>query len=144
MPFSTAHANDLLELIFNGTAIPDLAENDATGPSTNLYFAGHTSSPGVGGTQATNEVTYTGRSRPTCARSSGGFTVSTNTVVPVATVSFGACTVGSETMTHFSIGTSGTPGAAGYHICHGTVTPNIAIAPGVTPQLTTATTLTLT
>ena len=36
MPKSTTFANDLMALIFNATAIADLAENDSSAPATNL------------------------------------------------------------------------------------------------------------
>ena len=36
---------DILALIFNATAIADLAENDATTPATNLSVALHTADP---------------------------------------------------------------------------------------------------
>ena len=77
------------------------------------------------------------------ARTNGGFTVSTNTVVPVASInSFGACTAGSGTATYMCWGKTG--GGASIILWSGTVTPNIAVSNGVTPSLTTATTLTIT
>ncbi|WP_420584905.1 hypothetical protein [Ruegeria sp.] len=55
--------NDYLDLIFNATAIADLAENDSTSPATNLYLSLHSASPGEAGDQSTNECAYTGYSR---------------------------------------------------------------------------------
>ena len=43
--------NELLLLIFNATAIADLAENDTSSPLTNLYVALHTADPGEAGAQ---------------------------------------------------------------------------------------------
>ena len=65
--------NDLLKLIFNATAIANLADNAATSPLTNLSVALHTADPGEGGTQATNETAYTGYARVSVARTSGGW-----------------------------------------------------------------------
>ena len=38
--------NEILALIFNATAIADLAENDTTSPLTQLFVALHTADPG--------------------------------------------------------------------------------------------------
>ena len=83
---------DILALIFNATAIADLAENDATSPATNLSVALHTADPGEAGTQATRETAYTGYARVNVARTSGGWTVAAGSVSPVANIDFGECT----------------------------------------------------
>lgn len=132
--------NDLLKLIFNATAIANIADNAASSPLTNLFVALHTADPGEAGTQATSEATYTGYARATVARTSGGWTVSTNTVVPAATIGFGACTAGTNTITHFSVGVA--ISGASKILYSGTVTPNMSVAAGVTPQLSTATSIT--
>lgn len=132
--------NDLLALIFNATAIADLAENDTTSPATNLYLALHTGDPGEAGSQTTNECAYTSYARKAVARNSGGFTVSTNTVVLAGNNDFPACTGGSETATHFSVGTASS--GAGKILYKGAISPTIAISTGVTPRLTTGTTIT--
>jgi hypothetical protein len=67
--------NDFLLLIFNGTAIADLADNDATSPLTNLYVSLHTGDVGEAGSQTTSEATYTSYARVAVARTSGGWTV---------------------------------------------------------------------
>lgn len=132
--------NDILALIFNGTAIADLAENDATSPATNLYLSLHTADPGEAGSQTTSEAAYTSYARAAVARTSGGFTVSGNQVTLTANVDFPAATGGSETITHFAVGTASS--GAGKILYKGTVTPNIAVSTGVTPRLTTGTTIT--
>lgn len=131
---------DILELMFNATALADLAENDATSPATNLYVSLHTSDPGEAGTQSTNETTYTSYARVAVARSGAGWTVSGNSVSPAAEISFPACTGGTATITHFGVGTGSS--GTGYLMYKGTVTPNIAVSSGVTPKLTTATAIT--
>ena len=132
--------NDLLKLIFNGTAIANMADNAASSPLTNLYLSLHTADPGDSGNQTTSEATYTSYARVAVARTSGGFTVTTNSVSPVADVSFPACTGGTNTITHFGIGTASS--STGKLLYKGTVTPNIAVSTGVTPILTTASTVT--
>lgn len=131
--------NDLLKLIFNATAVANLADNTATAPATNLTVALHTADPGEAGTQLTNETAYTGYARVNVARTTGGWTVTLNSVSPVATIAFGACTAApGAAITHFSVGT----GTSNKLLYSGTVTPNITMAVGVTPQLTTASTIT--
>lgn len=139
MPKSTAFSSGMLGLVFNATAIANLAQNNATSPATSLTVALHTADPGVGGTQATNECNYTGYARVSLTRTSGGWAITGASTSPVANIDFGSKTAGTDqTATHFSVGT-GTSNAMLYA---GTITPNIAIANGVTPRLTTATTIT--
>ena len=47
--------NSILDLLFNATAIANVADNTATSPLTNLYVSLHTGDPGEAGTQTTNE-----------------------------------------------------------------------------------------
>jgi hypothetical protein len=132
--------NDLLKLIFNATAIGNIADNAASAPLTTLYCSLHTSTPGAGGNQQTNEAAYTSYSRVAVARNSGGWTVSGAAVVPAATISFPAATGGSETETFWAIGTA--PSGTGKILYFGPISPSIVVSSGVTPQLTTASTVT--
>jgi hypothetical protein len=132
--------NDLCKLIFNATAIANLADNTATSPLANLQVSLHTADPGEAGDQTTSEAAYTSYARVAVARTTGGWTVTNNSVSPVANIDFPAATGGSETETHFMVGTAAS--GAGKQLYRGTVTPNIAVSNGVTPRLTTATTIT--
>lgn len=140
MSKGNTYENDLLKLIFNATAIANIADNAATSPLTNLYVSLHTADPGEAGDQTTNEIAYTSYARVAVARTSGGWTVSANSVSPAATISFPAGTGGSGTATHFGVGTASS--GTGKLLYSGTVTPNIACGSGVTPELTTATAIT--
>lgn len=133
-------SNQLLALIFNATTIANIANNATSSPLTNLYASLHTADPTSAGSQSTSEATYTGYARVAIARSSAGWTVTSNSVSPAATISFPACTGGTNTITNFAIGTASS--GAGEILYTGTVTPNISVASGVTPQLTTASTIT--
>ena len=107
MSKSTASAGDYLKLVYNATAIALVADNTATTPLTNIFVAAHTADPGTAGDQTTSEAAYTGYVRGTVARTTGGWTVNVTppvSVSPVANVSFGACTAGSSTITHWSSG----------------------------------------
>ena len=130
--------NDFLKLIFNATAIAELAQDDGTSPATTLTVALHTADPGEAGTQATNEIAYTGYARIAVARTTGGWTVTANSVSPVANIDFGEMTGGAGgTVSHFSVGT----GVANKLLYSGTVTPNIVVTTGVTPRLKTTSTV---
>ena len=132
--------NDFLKLVFNATAIANIADNAASSPLTNLYVSLHTADPGETGDQTTSETAYTSYARVAVARTSGGWTVTNNSVSPVANIDFPACTGGTETATHFGIGTASS--GAGKLLYKGTITPNINISAGVTPRLTTSSTVT--
>jgi len=131
--------NDILKLIFQATAIADLADNDATSPATTLTVALHTADPGEAGDQTTSETAYTGYARQTVARTSGGWTVTNNSVSPVANIDFPECTASpGAAITHFSVGT----GVSNKLLYSGTVTPSITMAVGVIPRLKTTSTIT--
>lgn len=141
MSISNTTETALLELIFNATAWANYADNAATSPQTNIHNALHTADPGDTGTMSTSEAAYTSYARVNVARTSGGWTVSGNSVSPAANIDFPAGTGGSGTATHFSTGKTG--GGAAAILFSGTVTPNIVMGDGVTPRLTTATAITL-
>lgn len=133
--------NDLMKLLFNATAIANIADNAATAPLTNLYVSLHTADPGEAGSQATSETAYTGYARIAVARTSGGWTVTANSVSPVANIDFGECTASAgAAITHFGVGTDSS--GAGKLLYSGTVTPNITMAVGVIPRLKTTSTIT--
>lgn len=131
--------NDLLKLIFNATTNAELFSN--AGSLTNLYVSLHTADPGEGGSQTTNETAYTGYARVTVARTTGGWTVTGNSVSPVANIDFGECTASpGAAITHFGVGTA--TSGAGKLLYKGTVTPNITMAVGVIPRLKSTSTIT--
>ena len=132
--------NDWLKLIFNATAIANIADNAASAPLTNLYASLHTGDPGEAGDQTTSEATYTSYARVAVARTTGGWTVTNNSVSPVSDITFPQATGGTNTITHFAVGTASS--GAGKVLYKGTVTPNISVSSGVTPRLTTASTVT--
>ncbi len=133
--------NDLLKLIFNATAIANIADNASASPLTSLYVALHTADPGAGGSQTTSEVTYTSYARVAVARTTGGWTAaSAQSTALVAACTFPAGTGGSGTATYFSIGTASS--GAGKILYSGAISPSIVTGNGVTPELTTSTTVT--
>lgn len=141
MSFSNTTESAIMVLIYNATAWANYADNAAASPETNIHNALHTGDPGDGGTMSTSEIAYTSYARVNVARTSGGWSESAGVVSPVANIDFPAGTGGSGTATHFSTGKTG--GGAAAILMSGTVTPNIVTGDGVTPRLTTASTLTL-
>ena len=132
--------NDLLKLIFNGDAIANIADDASSSPLTNLYVSLHTADPGEAGDQETNECAYTSYDRVAVARSDAGWTVTDNSVSPVADIDFPQATGGTETATHVGIGTAAS--GSGKLLYSGAITPNISISSGVIPRIGTGTTIT--
>lgn len=141
MSIGNTTENDILNLYYSATAIANVADNAASSPLTNVHVSLHTSDPGEGGSLSTNEAGYTSYARVNVGRSAGWSTSSGGSVSPAATISFPAGTGGSGTVTHFATGKTG--GGAATLWWSGIVSPNIVTGNGVTPQLTTSTTITL-
>ena len=144
MAISGVTETAILGLIFNATAWANYADNAASSPQTNISIALHSADPATGGNQSTSEIAYTSYARASVARTTGGWTITGTgpaSCSPVSNITFPAGTGGSGTATNFSTGKTG--GGATAILWSGTVTPNIACGSGVTPVLTTATTITL-
>ncbi len=140
MSKSNAYETSILALLFNTTAIADLAENDTSSPFTALWLSLHEGDPGEAGNQATNEATYASYARFGASRSTSDFTVAGNSVTLASNVDFPACTADCNTANYFGLGTASS--GAGILMYSGSIAPTIAITSGVTPRLTTATAFT--
>ncbi len=142
MSISNTTENAILDLTFSATTWANYAINATASPETNIVVALHTADPADGGAQNTTEAGYTSYARVNVARSTGWNAASSGAVTPAAAITFPASGASGTTVTHFSTGKSG--GGASTILWSGTVTPNIAIgAAGITPQLTTATSISL-
>lgn len=137
---TTSYETSLLQLIFNATTIANVAENASVSPVTSLYVSLHTSSPGTGGNQTTNEAAYTGYARVGVARTSGGWTITSGSVSPNNPILFPTATAGSETETYFGVGTASS--GTGSLLYFGPISPTITVTAGITPELTTSTAIT--
>jgi hypothetical protein len=134
MSKSNAWETGLLTLLFNNTNFANVG--DATGlrgstTAGSLYVSLHTADPGEAGSQNTSEATYTGYARVAVARSAGGWTISGNAVTNTATVTFGTCTAGSNTITYVGIGTDSA--GAGTLLYKGALTSSLAVSSGIAP-----------
>jgi hypothetical protein len=137
---SNVYEEELLKLVFNATAIANIADDAGSSPLEELFVSLHTSAPGETGNQTTNETNYGAYARIGVARTTAGWTVTDNSVSPAADIEFPQCTSGSGTISHFAVGTASS--GTGKVLYYGTVTPNIAVTTGVQPRLTTATAIT--
>ena len=133
MPKSTSASNSILALIFNATAWADIAENDSSSPATNLYLSLHTADPGVGGSQTTNETSYTNYARIAVARTTSGWDVpSGGATANAALAQFAQCGASGATLTHVAIGTASS--GTGLVLYAGALTSSLAVANGIQPQ----------
>lgn len=115
MAKTTNYANLLLSHIFRNANIANLG--DATGArgsvaAGNLYISLHTADPGVGGSQNTSEANYMGYARVAVPRDGTNWSVAATAAINnLLAITFGACTLGANTITHVGVGTD--PAGAG-------------------------------
>jgi len=100
-----------------------------------FYISLHTADPGGTGDQTTNEATYTSYARVSVARSTAGWTVTTAdpaTAENDAAITFPQATGGTDTITHFGIGTDST--GPGNLLFTGALNSSLAVSSGITPE----------
>jgi hypothetical protein len=97
----------------------------------NFEVSLHTADP-VAGNQTTSEATYTGYARIPVARSGAGWTIAAANVSNAAAITFGLCTVGTNVITHFGLGSANS--GAGNLFFSGALTASRSISPGITPS----------
>lgn len=123
---------NFLKLVFQAVNWANVADNTATSPLTNLFVSLHTADPTAAGTQTSSEAAYTSYARVAVARTSSGWSISGETISNVGTITFPACTGGSETETFVGVG-SATSGA-GVLFWAGPLTSGLAVSNGITPS----------
>jgi hypothetical protein len=150
MSATDALETQLLGLLFNNTDTT-LDIGDAGGlrgsvTAGTFWVALHTAPPDSPGespaNQAVNEASYPGYARVEVIRSNtgspnGGWTISGNQVSNAAEISFGQHTGGSptsQTVTHYSIGTSDSASPASDVILFGALTSSLNVTDGITPR----------
>lgn len=126
---------ELLNHVLNNSNIADVG--DATGlrgstAAGSLYVALHTANPDETGSQTTSEISYTGYARVAVSRSGSAWTVASGAASNAAPITFGACTAGSGTATHFSVGVASS--GTGKILYKGALTSSLAISVGITPE----------
>lgn len=136
MSKSNTFENDILQLIFNNVDIANIG--DAAGlqnsaAAGNLYIALHTADPDEAGTAATSEATYTNYERVAVPRSGAGWTVSGNSVVNFAQITFPQCGASGNTITYVSITVGGTKTTADKILYSGALNSPLTVALNITP-----------
>lgn len=131
MTATNTFENELLLLIFNGTTIDGIAENDSSSPVTSYWISLHTADPGEDGSQTTSETTYGGYARVEVTRNGGGWSVTGNEASNVAEVLFGQCTAGTPTLTHVGLGTGDT--GPGRLLLRNALNSSLVMQAGATP-----------
>jgi len=138
MSFTNTAENIVLRNLFVKTTATGSVIAAATG-TANWYAALYSASPTD--TATGTAMSYGPYARVAVPRTATGWTVTGNSVSPAANIDFAACTGGTTGVaTHFALLTAATGGVM---YLWGTVTPNISVAVGVTPRLTTSSTITL-
>jgi hypothetical protein len=135
MSMTNAAETALLNLYFTNTDhanIGDAAGLQNSASAGSFYISLHTADPTETGTQTSSEATYTSYARVAVARSGAGWTVSGNNASNAAAINFPACTGGTNTITHFGIGSdlSGT----GNLFFKGALSASLAVSSGITPS----------
>lgn len=135
MSATNVFESGLLSLIFENANYANVG--DATGlrgSSTAgvFYISLHTANPNETGSQTTSEAAYTSYARVSVARSTAGWTVASGVADNDAAINFPAATGGSETETHFGIG-SDTSGAGNLFLW-GALSASLAVSSGITPS----------
>ncbi len=126
MPKSTTTANDALDAFLR-------AVDPSWRSNTDRYIALHTASPGVGGSQTTNETAYTSYARIAVTASTGFSVASGGISSNTGLLQFPKCTGGTSVITHLSIGTAAS--GAGQIIYSGPLNDSLAIALNIKPQI---------
>ena len=135
MSATNAFETALLNLYFLNTDhanVGDAAGLQNSAAAGVFYISLHTADPGETGTQTTSEATYTSYARVSVARSGAGWTISGNNASNAAAINFPACTGGTNTITHFGIGSD--LAAAGNLFFKGALTSSLAVSSGITPS----------
>jgi hypothetical protein len=127
--------NGLLSLLFENANYANVG--DATGlrgSSTAgvFYVSLHESNPNEAGDQTTGEGNYTTYARVSVARSTAGWSVASGVADNDSAITFPACTAGSDSFTHFGIGSDAS--GAGNLFIWGALTATLAVSAGITPS----------
>lgn len=126
--------NALMLLLFNNTALANIGNAGGLPASTvagAFYIALYSGAPSD--SAAGTEITYTGYARVAVNRAAGSWTVAANQASNTAAITFGACTAGTPTATHFAICKAGTRDIDDA-IYWGDLSASLAISPGITPE----------
>lgn len=127
--------NGLLSLIFENANYANVGDSTGLrGSSTAgvFYISLHTANPNETGSQNTSEAAYTDYARESVARSTAGWSVASGVADNDAAITFTIASGGSETETHFGIGSDAS--GAGNLFFWGALDAGLAVSSGITPE----------
>ena len=123
MSLSNATENQVLKMLLQGT-------DPSYRAGATQYLALFTADPGEAGAVA-SEASYTGYARVALAKS-GAWTDGGSTFTNANLIQFGACTAGSNTLTHFAV--VDTASGAVNMMISGALSATLNVSPGIQPQ----------
>jgi len=138
MSATNAMAAAMLSLYFENTNHANIGDGAGLVKSTAdgvFYISLHTADPGETGDQTSSEATFTSYARKSVARGTATWSVTTADPAVAtndAAITFVACTGGTNTITHFGIGTDAS--AAGNLLFSGALDSSLAVSNGITPE----------
>lgn len=133
MPKSTSLCNSLVALLYNATAIADVAENDSSSPMTNVHVSLHTASLTGASTQTTSETAYTNYARQAVVRTTSGWAApSAGATSNAAAIEFPQCGVTGATITTAATGKDLSGGGIIWH--YGDLNASIAVSNQIQPR----------
>lgn len=128
--------DDILDLLFTNVAIPNVGDASGLQPSAtagSFHISLHTALPAeTASAQNTSEAAYPGYARVAVPRSLAGWTVASGVVDNDAAITFPQATGGSETETHFGLGSAAS--GVGNLFMKGALTASLAVSNGITPE----------
>lgn len=132
MPKGTVTCNNILALVYNATAIANIADNAAASPIATIGVALATASYSGASTLASNETAYSNYVRQFPARTTGGWTApAAGATSNAAAIEYPQCGVTGATIT--SAATGKTTGAADvFH--YGDLNAPIAVSDQIQPR----------
>jgi len=123
MSLSNATENQVLKMLLQGT-------DPSYRAGATQYLALFTADPGEAGAVA-SEASYTGYARVALAKS-GAWTDGGSTFTNANLIQFGACTAGSNTLTHFAV--VDTASGAVNMMISGALSGSLNVSAGIQPQ----------
>jgi len=127
MSLSDATENQVLKMLLQGT-------DPSYRAGATQYLALFTADPGEAGAVA-SEASYTGYARVALAKS-GAWTDGGSTFTNANLIQFGACTAGSNTLTHFAV--VDTASGAVNMMISGALSGSLNVSAGIQPQFPAA------
>ena len=136
MSASDSMETNILKLVFQNAAFANIGDAGGLQPSSaagNLYVSLHTGDPTDAGDQTSSECDYTSYARVAVARDDSHWTVTDDTADNTGAVTFPKCTGGTNTATHFGVGTASS--GSGVLLFSGALASSLAISNNITPEI---------